>query len=483
MRIKSNMIYRIKWGCLALLFLVAFPSCEKFLNQDPKYLLTPDGAVTNEASAQSVLNGAYSFIGKDEYTVRFTAGFSSMLGAVNASTAAFNFNMSATGDNRNLWEVFYKTVNAANAAIAAIETLPESAFNNPARQKQMLGEAHTIRAFAHFYAFLYFGRWWDEASNPYGLIYRTEISTLKNVYQERLSVGESYDMLFKDLDYGIANAPDYTTGVRVSKQLAQALKAKLLLYRGKGSDYQDALPLVQDILAKATGLGLVLEPSLTQLYQNSWDSKELLFGRYRESTDDVVSAYNYTYGYNYATLAATDFVKGFLEGDPRYEEAWGNVKAPVANSNTVTWAPKKLARKGRQEGGDNDKYTTYFLRLTELYFMEAELLEKTGAPLSQAMNNINLIRGRSELDPLTASSQSEFYTILFSELFKELHLENEADWMASLRVKDASGNRLIVSLRPTVTLDENRFIYPIPSSETNYNNLIKQNPGYENLTN
>src|SRR5690606_37929738 len=262
---------------------------------EPKYLLTPEGAVTDQASAQAVLNGAYSFTGKDEYTVRFTGGFSSMLGMVNAVSLAYNFNMNATGDSRNLWEIFYKTVNGANAAISAIEALPDAAFDGPARKQSMLAEAFLIRASAHTYAFWYFGRWWDDASSPYGIVVKEELSSLKNVVSPRLSVGDSYTKIIAAPAYAIDHAPDYSTGVRVSKQFAQGLKAKLLLYRGIGDDYQQALALVNDVIARAPGLGLVLEPSLTSLYNNSWDSKELLFCRYREKTDDVVSAYNFTY--------------------------------------------------------------------------------------------------------------------------------------------------------------------------------------------
>jgi tetratricopeptide (TPR) repeat protein len=457
-------------------------SCKKFLNEEPQFLLTPEGAVTDEPSAQAVLNGAYSSIGKDEWTVRFSSGFSSMLGVVNASSSAFNFNMTATGDNQFLWQIFYKTANGANAALSAIEPLAESVFITPGRKTEMLAEARAIRAFAHFYTFLYFGRWWDAPESKYGIIFKDVLSTLNNVYQARLTVGESYAKILEDLDFAIEHAPDYKTGVRISRQLAQALKAKLLLYRGHQQDYAEALSLVTDVITKAPQFGLQLEPSLTNLYTNSWDSKELLFCRYREKTDDVVLAYNYTYGYNYATLGIEALGKTFLEGDPRYLEAWGDVKSPISNNNTFKWAPKKLARKGRQVGGDNDKYTTYFLRLTELYFLQAELLEKTGKPLAEAIEPINVIRRRSNLLDTAVADRKDFYPLLFKELFTELHIENEADWMASLRFIDVNtGKAFIHTFRNNLALDENRFIYPLPTSEMKFNTKVDQNPGYEAL--
>lgn len=468
---------------MAVLVILGVTSCKKYLGDEPKYLLTPEIAVYNEASAQAILYGAYSFIGKDEWTARFTGGFSSMLGTITYNSSAGSFDMGATGDNEPLWTIFYKTINAANAAITSITALDESAFSSAARKKELLGEAYCIRAFAHTYAFWYFGRWWDAPESKYGVLYRDKVSDLTNVYQARLTVGESYAKIISDLDYAIANAPEYSSTRRMSKQFAQALKAKLLLYRGTGNDNKDALDLVNLVMNKAEELGLKIEPSLTSLYDKSWDSKELLFCRYRETTDNIISAYNFTYGYNYATLTLSTMGKALLESDPRYPMAWGLVKSPIANNNTYTMACKKLCRKGRQEGGDNDKYTTYFLRYTELYFMKAELLVKTGATIADGVEYINKIRRRSNLQDTTVTTPAEFNNLLFKELYVELHMENEADWMAAVRIRDASDKRMIFGLRgPAVTVSEDRFVWPIPTSEMRYNTLLIQNPSYEHLS-
>lgn len=463
-------------------FMLALSSCEKFITQEPEYLLTPEVAVTDEASAKSLLNGAYAGVNTNDWTVRFTGGFSSMLGIINMNTSAYNFNMNATGDNEFLWKAFYIAINNANAAIEGITPLGDDKFKSPQTKAELIGEAHGLRAFAHLYTLWYFARWFDQPDSRYGIIYRDKLSTLDNVYQPRLNVKDSYARIIADLDYSIAHAPDFYNNKRFSKQLAKALKAKLLLNRGWGTDYADALVLVNEAITESTGKGVTLEPSLAQLYQNSWDSKELLFCRYREKTDDVIAAYNYTYGYNYATVTVTTQGNAIIGADPRHPEGWGNVKSPITGNNTTKWAPKKLCRQGRQVGGDNDKYTVYYLRLTELYLMKAELLQKTGASFIQAMDPINYIRERSELGPLSAANKTDFEKVLFSEILNELNLENEADWMSSLRLKNAAGTYLLQDFRGAATvLDQNKFIWPIPTSEMKFNKLIDQNPGYENL--
>lgn len=457
-------------------------SCEDFITQDPKYLLTPEAAITDEKSAQSLLNGAYAAIGSNDFTARFTGGFSSMLGHYRYNTSAYNMNMLATGDNDALWKVFYSTINRANAVIENVNKLPGDAFDNPARKQEIIAEARGIRAFAHLYTFWYFGQWSGQPDSEYGIIYRDELAVLENVYKPRLSVQESYDKILADLDFAIAHCPDYTTGKRVSSQLGKALKAKLLINRGWGNDYETALTLTNEVLAEATGVGLILEPSLTSLYENSWDSKELLFCRYREQTDDVISAYNFTYGYNYA-ITALSLGASILESDSRHNEGWGMVRYPAATPATTNWRPKKLCRKGRFIGGDNDKYTAYFLRLTELYLMQAELRYKTGETLTRALEPLNHIRNRSELAPATATTAVGFEKLLFDEYFKELNLENDSDWMVSLRLTGADGRKMFYEFRGgTLEVDENRFIWPLPTSEMKFNVLIKQNPSYEHLT-
>lgn len=50
-------------------------------------------------------------------------------------------------------------------------------------------------------------------------------------------------------DTAIKDLGDYTTSKRLSRQLAQALKVKLLLNRGWEGDYENALLLLDETMA------------------------------------------------------------------------------------------------------------------------------------------------------------------------------------------------------------------------------------------
>ena len=464
-----------------VLILSLFTSCEDFITQDPKYLLTPEMVFTDENSAQNLLNGAYASVGSNDYTARFSGGFSSMLGSYNYNTAAYNQTMTATGDNDALWKIFYQTINRANSVVLNVEPIPLENFKTPSRKQEIIAEARGLRAFAHLYAFWLFGQWMGEPDSEYGIIYRDQQAELSNIYQPRLSVQDSYTKIIEDLDFLIENGPSYSTGKRVSKQLGKALKAKLLINRGWDGDYAAALTLVNDVISTANSAGIVLESSLKSLYTNSWDSKELLFCRYRETSDNVVLAYNFTYPYNYS-ITALNLGGSILTSDSRHNEGWGNVRSSSNPAGALVWRPTKLCRKGRVDGGDNDKYTVYFLRLTELYLMQAELRYRTGKTLSESVEPINVIRDRSGLAAASAANNTAFEKLLFDEYFKELNLENDADWMASLRLKASDGRKMIYEFRGLAEMNEDRFIWPLPTSEMKFNKLIKQNPGYDNLT-
>ena len=102
-----------------------------------------------------------------------------------------------------------------------------------------------------------FGHWWEADDCAYGILYRDQMANLSNLQVPRITVGESYRKIFEDLEPGLKHLPDFTTPRYLSKQLAQVLKAKLLLNRGvmRGDvqDLKDALDLVLTVKKDAPG--------------------------------------------------------------------------------------------------------------------------------------------------------------------------------------------------------------------------------------
>ena len=103
------------------------------------------------------------------------------------------------------------------------------------------------------------------------------MSNLSNLQVPRITVGESYQKIFEDLEPGLKYLPDFTTPRYLSKQLAQVLKAKLLLNRGvmRGDvqDLKDALDLVLTV-KRDTPASWKMEADLAEMYEKGWESGE-----------------------------------------------------------------------------------------------------------------------------------------------------------------------------------------------------------------
>ena len=78
------------------------------------------------------------------------------------------------------------------------------------------------------------------------------------------------------------------------------------------------------------------------------------------------------------------------------------------------------------------------------------------------------------------ATRDELMDIIFKEYCLELFVENGSEWFASLRF-EKDGNPWFKTLKPDVSeVSTNKYCWPIPAVETNVNNQIKPNPGFDN---
>jgi starch-binding outer membrane protein, SusD/RagB family len=496
---KSNKIL------LVVMAIVAFTSCEKFLSLTPPHKLIVDNAVTTYDGAVSVLNGMYASIskGSGSSTSDFFGGspfcaLSSQAGVGKASgTVYYNMTYLTTqAAFSTYWQQWFACANAANAAILGITGLADNKFPTPDGKAVMLAEARTFRAWVYSHLLWCFSHYW--ADDEYGVLWREEIANFNNIFADRISVKSSYEKIFADVDEGIKYLKDYTTSKRLSKQMAQVLKAKLLLNRGWEGDYAAALLLVNNVISTAPAI-FKMDPDMKKMYNDAWDSKEVLWARYME--ENTGRAYGEgTYSqtviqagdvWSAATQNNPSSLKSFypefnswITADPRYAQTTGWARA-ISATGILYFCPTKLARQGRASTDlMNDKFTTYYFRYPELYLMQAELKARTNESMANCLEPINTMRSKRTNPilpqlPLPAS-KDELMDLIFKEYCLELYMENGSEWFASLRFKK-NNQPILYLLKPDVTpVDVNKYCWPIPSTETTTNMLIKQNPGYTN---
>lgn len=503
-----------------------FQSCEKFLDEEPKYEYSYDQAVTNYKNAISVVNGLYSYLQENYLGPNYYPNFASQGGFSDFySSLLYGTNTPDAYNMKNTWKTFYKAINAANIAIYALENLADEKYPSVEVKNELIAEARMLRAWWYTHLMWSFTRWWDDDDSKYGLLYREGISTIDGEQLARITVGESYEKIFADIDFAIENLPVFTDQFHVSQLLAKALKAKIYLYRGKAGDYQAALTLVDDVINTAPGsihmedeMGIFPETfdysgttynetsfdqnksRMGALYANSWDSPENIFVRYLEN-DGRRSGKSSGYAYYLITASSsstldaslTSIALGMMDEEfNKYRKevflGWSLYPSSSPYYQRPRYVVEKLSRKSRYVD-DAQKWAVYFLRYSELLLMQAELRLRTNpSDITNGLAPLNLMRqNRGEVmvggvverflpdvDP-TALTYQEAMDILFKEYFLELGFENGSEWFATLRF-ETNGHLWINELNPNI--DENRYCWAIPADETRANMLCEQNPGY-----
>ncbi|WP_340066817.1 RagB/SusD family nutrient uptake outer membrane protein [Ascidiimonas aurantiaca] len=425
------------------------------IDQDPPNNLVPENVVRSEEDARAVLNGAYSKI------ISFSSSFyymhselipSALIGTMSQSGFTANDRQFADNDIfsdnslvNNFWIIFYGVIDATNNAIVLTEALPESEISQ-ATKTEIIGEARFVRAMATFDALRYFGQFFD-VNSSLGVVLRTEPVNFTTRSKERSTVMESYNQILSDLDFAIANAPDFTVTFRGSKTSAKALKAKVLLFMGR---YAEAATLADEVITEGTR---TLEATFANAFDNGLTSSEMIFMTHRAADSDEEDNNRKRF---YTGRTGNTWYPDLMEGDPRQPLTYSGTRILKTN-NEATFRP------------------TYFLRLAEIYLIKAEALAMSGADLATSKAPLDIIRNRAGLENSDAADIDALKDAIFEEYIKELAFENGSDWFAAIRFDKA------MTLKPTIT-STNQYILPLPDNEIEGNALLTladQNPGYQ----
>ncbi|MCF8716007.1 RagB/SusD family nutrient uptake outer membrane protein [Joostella atrarenae] len=423
------------------------------IDQDPPNNLVPENVVTNEDDAKALLNGAYSQIisyTNSSYYMYSEIIPSALIGSmtINSSSDEEIFDNDILAENatvRNFWSIFYSVIDAANNTIANTEKLSNDLIT-PEAKKEIIGEAHFLRAMATFDALRYFGQFYDSSSNL-GVILRTEPVNFVTRSIKRSSVQESYSQILSDLDYAISNAPDFTVSYRGSKTAAKALKARVLLYNGQ---YNEAANIADQVINEGT---TSLETNFSDVFDKGYNASENILVTFRDSESDNDENNRKRF---YAGRVADGWFTDLMENDPRKEASYSGTTVLKTNN-------------------ENSFRPTFFIRLAEMYLIKAEGISRSTGDVEAAKIPLNKIIERADADLSTATSIEELNDNIFNQYIKEMAYENGSDWFAAIRFEKA------MDLKPSIT-SVDQYILPIPTTEIEGNEfltLADQNPGYE----
>jgi starch-binding outer membrane protein, SusD/RagB family len=453
-------------------------ACKKDLNALPENSRVEEVVVTDARNAEIALNGAY-YAFANATPVKTSWQYHEIYPAMFAGYLGYGFGMLPQEENRNegdgnlYWAESYKLLNAVNGTLKGVDKLAEGAFAG-SRKKEIIGELHFLRAYAHFKLLSYYGEWFKPAS-ALGVLLRDEASTKTNISKARSSVKESYDFILSDLNDAIAHAPAVRANHYASKWAAMVLKMRVLMSRGQASDYTEVVSLANTLIQSSP---YKLEAKTVDLFRTKGlASTEVILGlksQANQEKDFYSRSAQYFPGAS-ALYVAKKALKDLYGTDPRGSWVVGSASPYVAFSPNTFYFTKYMPQGGTVTPVTE---TYYAMRLSEVYLLKAEAMVRSGGSLTEAKAAVKEVMTRGGVTDFSAldgaNTAADLLVQIYYETARSLVAEDGQEWQALLRL----GLDKVKQLKPTITR-ESQFILPIPSTEFAYNPEIgDQNPGY-----
>ncbi|WP_256006066.1 RagB/SusD family nutrient uptake outer membrane protein [Pedobacter deserti] len=448
--------------------------CKKELDALPENALVEGNAIVNQQTAATALNGVYYRFANA--TVTNTNWLSNQInggiltGYLDDGNNTLNEakNLLGTSPMNSEWRTQYTLINATNGVIEGLNKLGSAAIADDIKLR-MLAEARFLRAYSHFKLLLWFGQWWD-LNSAYGVMLREKFITSTNISQARASVKDSYAFILEDLNFSIAANVPATTNVYANKWTAMALKMRVLMSRGQGSDYADCAQLGNTIIT--TGPYVLENNPRDIFYTKGLTSTEVIMGVKPQANQEN---YYYNTSGNYVSrnsyYVATAALNTLLTNDPRKSWMIGNAGRRGKGYYFIKYVQPALATTMVSE-------VAYAFRLSEIYLMQSEAIARSGGDLNLAKTQLKAVMTRAGVTNFSAvdgsATANELCKEIYYEYVRSLIGEDGQAYWALLRFPLAK----VTELRPTIT-SVNQYILPIPKTEFVSNPAIgDQNPGY-----
>ncbi len=437
---------------LIALFVTATVACD-VLDQEPQDLISTDEAIADARSAEAALVGLYDALQDgDYYGGRYVMAVEML--ARNARAAAFQqfWQELASGrvpaSNFHVEDYYisgYAVINAANAIIEAVPGLTDLSESD---RDRILGSAHFIRGLAYFDLLRLYGEFYDPSSQ-FGIPVKLEPS-LEAAEIARSPVATVYQQIEADLDAAIARLGNTGNKFLASRGAAQALLARVSLYKG---EYQKAADLATTVIGNSN---YSLTANYNDIYINEGSSESVFEVEFIPLEDPNAWA-----GEMYVTppeVTVSEDMEEFILFEPERDALFAEVNGFFRCIKYGTT---------RDDTGGN----TIVLRISEMYLIRAEALGRLGQP-ADALADINVVTERAGFGPYGAEdlqTQADLTDILLTERRAEFAFEGQY-WFDLVRYG---------VMEEVLGLESFRRIMPIPQRELNISSgILVQNPGY-----
>ena len=437
--------------------LLLLTACD--LETDPETAISGTGVIVDQTTAETVLIGSYdaaqSFIGiqivafnnASDNVIGFGSTGASVPLLKAAGTAAFD---PTSGGGYNL---YYNAINQVNQLLTDISEIEDSKFTGNNKNTK-LAEGYFLRALA------YFGLARTYGGVPIVLKPSTSGHSAdgikRSTYEETLTQVEAdLDKAEQLFDNSLPNR------ARASVWAVYALKARLYLYRKQWDKAEEYASKVINNTAFA------LTPEISSWYENALSSNaifELVF-----NTSDRNPIYTY---YLPAALG------GRMDYAPNGElvQLLLDKKVGGKRSQLITRQSADSEQYVVQQYNKTDGTSSFpVLRLEEQYLIRAEARVQQGK-LSPAMEDINVIRSRADVELLKSNGQSSENLLLVLENERRLELAFDGHRYSDI-IRTGRAAEVFGSINE-VYKDSRYWVFPLPWTAISADPDLEQNPGY-----
>lgn len=413
------------------------------------------------------------------------------------------------------WQTLFSLVNQSNIVMEGVRNSVSGGLITEAVGRAFEGEMRFLRALAYHELLIHFARpYADNRGNNPGVPYRefainSPSTVQQGIAQGRNTVAECYTKLLADLDFAETNLPETRAGVlrvtRATKAAAIALKTRVKLhmqdYAGVIAEGNKLVSMAAPFVSPFGGYQLTATPEGPFTNRSS---SEALFSIENNDVDNP--------GVNGALAA--------MYGNPQ-KGGRGLIRVSPIIFNNEFWLANDLRRNLTENDGRSfytNKFRDYvartdfnpIIRYAEVLLNVSEAIARTSSGVdARALALLNAVRNRAvtnAADQYTAArfaNNTAFISAILAERRIELMAEgrrwadihrlaldpnhNVGGIPAKVRFGDENFASYNAVTRPDVQrriaaipYTDNRFLWPIPASETNQNPTLaaQQNPGY-----
>jgi len=466
---------------LILLAVVGLTSCEKFLSEDPKSILTPENAYKTPEDWQKTLNAAYAmlqdvFVGK--YTITLSEFGTDEVEPYDLGWAAYVelklYTFSAAHPFlEDHYRVCYEGVKRSNAVI----DMPEGVVDAATREL-MIGQAKFLRAVYYFDLVRMYG----------GVPLWTKSSIDKSdIMKPRASADEVYALIAQDMKDAEQVLPtswsDANDKGRATTYAAQAFLARIYLQWGKPAEALTYCTKLEGKFHLYANLKDIFDPKHKNAeYENIFEVQFRHSGAWGQE-GSIQHSYWGPRGVGGPTafggwggFGATQYMYDTYNDADKRKAAFfltefnGVVQAPPCNNKF--WDPVN----GNQI--EDDDLNFILMRYADVLLMKAEALNAVDPGNTAKYEAINEVRRRAGLPDITVAdnlNQQAFADVLLEERLHELCFEHLRRWdlLRFGKLKE------YLSAHVGIQIQDYHRLYPIPQNAIDANDAITaNNPGY-----